>query len=723
MRKVPLIRQMGQHECGPACLAMILTFYKCNVRLNELSEQCDAQRNGVSIRTLKMAAQSYGLDAKVFQVSADALIAHADSQVPCILFWDNHHFVVLERCDKQQIIVIDPQSGRLEMNMEQFKQHFSDIILSLKPTPQLKKASSPSILAHYVPYLLKHKRVIGLMIVFALAAQMLCIGAIFGIRYLIENDGLTTNAMTDWYMVGGIIASGIGLLFSFLLLRGRLSVSLQTMIGKDLSEALMNRLLKLPLPFFEQRTAGDLVMRAGNIAMLRELLAKNSTTLFLDLLALCCFWIAIASQSVRLSLFAIVLFLLQFTVMTLGMHNMKESIRADLSAQTTSQTFLLESLRAVSFIKSNGLDHSILSKWNRYCDKQNVAFRKRAILDILPDSIAHTMNVGVPILLLWFGLSEVRSGQLSIGSLIGISCLSTAFLLPVYQMMRSIQQFQLTGDVFERIQDIMNTPAEATRESLPSIDLKHTSITLDQVSFARSENEPILDRISVHIPSGSKVALVGRTGSGKTTLSRIVLGLYKPTAGNVLYGDLNLNELNLYEIRKHMGVLLQESFLFNDTVASNISCFRDLSEKQIMTAAQKAGLHDDIMQMSMGYETIIGDNGSLLSGGQRQRLAIARAIASEPSFVIMDEATSNLDTLTESRIDHYFNELRTTRIMITHRLINTRNADFIIVLDQGKISGIGSHHELLASNPIYQQMWDKQIGAESVQNSSPAWGT
>lgn len=416
------------------------------------------------------------------------------------------------------------------------------------------------------------------------------------------------------------------------------------------------------------------------------------------------------TQSFKLAFFAIGLAIIQFLLMMILIPRIKILIHNDLSIQTTTQSFLVEALRAITFIKSNGLDHSILTKWSNYYDKQIEAFSKRYHLDAIMDSISVSIRYCAPLLLLWFGSKEVITGNLTLGSLLGFSSLGTSFLLPIASLITSMQQFQLVGDTFERMQDVMETePEQINQTSIIETELSKQDIKLENVTFTHHSLH-ILEEVSLNIKSGTKLALVGRTGSGKTTLSRIILGLYKPTKGKVFYGEHDLKNLNLYELRKQMGVVLQESFLFNDTIANNIAGFKSLSQDKIEQAAKRVQLHEDIIRMPMGYNTIIGENGSMLSGGQRQRIAIARAIVDNPSVVILDEITSNLDTLTEHKIDEYFAKSNITRIVITHRLLSSQDSDLIVVLDQGKIVEKGTHQELLEKKGYYYDLWIKQVG-------------
>src|SRR5699024_3816925 len=349
---------------------------------------------------------------------------------------------------------------------------------------------------------------------------------------------------------------------------------------------------------------------------------------------------------------------------------------------------------------------AIVKRWSYYNNRQISMFTKRYLLDAVIETIVITIRFCTPLLLIWIGSREVIYGNLSLGSLVGVSVLGLVLVIPVSSIITNIRQFQMMDDIFERTKDVLETKQENYNDKQLDFELSNQDIKLENVTFTL-QKVSIIKNISLVINAGSKVALVGRTGSGKTTLSRIILGLYQPTNGKVLIGDKNLLDLNLNELRKQTGAVLQDSFLFNDTIRNNISGFKDIPQESIERAVEKVKLDKEIANMPMGYNTIIGKNGSMLSGGQRQRLAIARAIVHNPSIVILDEITNNLDTATEQHIDNYIDQLDTTRIMITHRLQSTKNADLIVVLSQGEIVEKGTHEELLRQKGEYYYLWNK----------------
>ena len=292
-----------------------------------------------------------------------------------------------------------------------------------------------------------------------------------------------------------------------------------------------------------------------------------------------------------------------------------------------------------------------------------------------------------------------------------LNTLATSFLSPLSSLVTSSQQLQLVHSHLERIADIAETEPEQDIQTVHQPPKLSGSIQLKQVSFRYAPDTPsVLNAINLTIHAGQKVAIVGRTGSGKSTLGRLLLGLYLPSAGTISYDGIPLQTLNYQEVRRQFGVVLQDSSVFSGSVLHNITLNNpNMGIEQASKAAEMAAIHDDILQMPMGYETFVSEGGSALSGGQRQRLALARAFASSPAIMLLDEATSNLDVITQQKIENSLQKLACTQIIIAHRLSTIRNADLILVMDQGTIVERGSHHDLMARNGYYTRLMYQQM--------------
>ncbi len=319
-----------------------------------------------------------------------------------------------------------------------------------------------------------------------------------------------------------------------------------------------------------------------------------------------------------------------------------------------------------------------------------------------------------PLLLLWLGTIQILNGSMTVGTMLAVNALATAFLTPLSSLASSGQKLQLVRAHFERITDVVCAEPEQDIQEVQQPPLFKGSVELKHVSFRYDPNVPLVLRdINISIEPGQKVALVGRTGSGKSTLGKLLLGLYIPTEGDILYDGLSLQSLDYRAVRSQFGVVLQESSLFSGSVRENIA-FNDpaMDMQQVMKAAKATAIHDEILQMPMGYETMVSEGGSAVSGGQQQRLALARALARPPAIMLLDEATSHLDVVTEQIVDQNLNQLACTRIVIAHRLSTIRNADLILVMDQGMIVERGTHEELMMRSSYYTHLVHSQLKDE-----------
>lgn len=352
-----------------------------------------------------------------------------------------------------------------------------------------------------------------------------------------------------------------------------------------------------------------------------------------------------------------------------------------------------------------------MEEWtNLYLEQLNTSVR-RSYLSAIISTLMSMLRTLSPLALLWLGVTQVLDGTLSLGTMFALNALGTAFLTPLTSLVGSGQQLQLVRAHFERLADVSTADPEQDRAAALPPPYLTGRIQLDHVSFHYDPELPeVLHDIDLQIDAGQKVALVGRTGSGKSTLGKLLLGLYLPTTGQILYDNFPLSGLDYQEVRRQFGVVMQDTTLFSGSVRHNIALHDpSMDMEQIVKAAQIAGIHEDITQMPMGYETQVSEGGSAISGGQRQRLAIARAIAHHPAILLLDEATSHLDVLTEQVVEQNLRSVNCTQIIIAHRLTTIRDADVIIVLDHGTIVEQGSHYELMVKNGYYAQLVRSQM--------------
>ncbi|MGE7676355.1 peptidase domain-containing ABC transporter [Lysinibacillus sp. NPDC094403] len=707
-KAVPIIYQMGQNECGPACLAMIMKYYGSPVPLYQLSEQCGANRDGVNAVVLKNTAEKYGYSSAAFKVSVNEL--RNKIELPVILHFNNSHYVVLEGWHDDKAKIVDPAKGKELITMSDLQDKFNGIVLKFTPNKSIKKKvySNPNWY-YYKRYIGSNLKIILAIVFLSFISQLLSLTGPLLIQELVDNI-LLKDKENLFDIIGMIII--LIFLFNFFITYSRiyLSVRLQRFISTKLSTQFIERLFKLPLNFFEQRATGDLASRMNNIFTVREILARSGSAFILDITMLAIYGIVMFKQSILLTSITFIIAIIQVILMLLFIPHVKHLTQRDLAIQSEIQSYLMEAMRSIILIKTTGKEEGIFKKWSHMFTNQMNVFTNIFKLSGILDSIISSIRIVTPILLIWVGIQEVLNNNLTIGELMSFSLIAMAFLSPMGSIIGNIQSLQLLNGVFERLNDVMNSKPEQINTIKNYNNVLSKSIILDKVNFSHSINsEKVLQEISLTINPGEKVALVGATGSGKTTLLKLILGLYRPTEGNIIYGDIKHTEINYKDVRKDIGVVLQDTFLFNDTIENNLCFFDKVEKEQLQKAICLANLEKEIERMPLGLQTIIGENGQNLSGGQRQRLAIARAIVKNPSLLILDEATSQLDTHTEQQIHENIEKSGITTIVIAHRLTTIKEANQIFVIDNGYICERGNHEQLIKEKGLYYNLWKKQV--------------
>jgi ATP-binding cassette subfamily B protein len=716
--KIPVMIQMNQSECGPACLAMILNYFGHNVSVSECSEYCDPGRDGVTAYTLAKAGRDMGLRVQAFSVQSD------DFQyipTPSIIHWEFKHYVVFEKWTKRKIQIIDPAAGQRWVSPEEFKKGFTGVVLTFAPTLQFQALqqtgkSAESKKSSWIKYFGDIMQIPGIRAILAqiLGASVLLqiFGMVLPVFSKVLVDYILPYRLTNLMImlgIGGMILILSQLVISYL--RSTLVIYLQGRYDAHMMVGLFEHLLSLPFRFFHVRKSGDLLMRLAGNMVVRELLTSQTVAAVLD------GFFVIGYLTILLILFPIYGLIVaamgaaQVLVLLVTRHKLTELMQHNLATQAESQSYLVEALKGIATLKASGVEDRALDYWSGLFYKYLNASLRSSQFSAISNNILGTLRSLFPLLLLWLGILYVLNGTMSLGTMLALNALAASFLSPLSSLVGYGQMLQMTRVYIDRIIEIIDAQPEQNMNRIRRAPEPVTRIELQNIYFKYDRQAAFsLHDISLTVESGQKVALVGATGAGKTTLAMLLLGLYVPTNGRILYDGIPLQDMNYRTLRNQFGVVLQDSFLFNGSVQQNIA-FNDLSMpmNQIIEAARIAAIHDEIMTMPMQYETLIAEGGIGLSGGQRQRISIARALAHSPSVLLMDEATSHLDVMTECLVDTNLNKLPCIRIIIAHRLSTIRNAHIIIVLDQGEIVEKGTHEELLGFNGMYRKLIDKQL--------------
>ncbi len=716
-RQIPFIQQLSATECGAACLAMVLAYYGKHVPLSDVRDVTGANRDGVHALALMRAARRYGLRGRGVKLELEALPYLAKGT---ILHWEFAHFVVFERMRKDSVEIVDPACGRRVVPMEKFSRSFTGVALTFEPADNFEPvADRRRVVWSYMKYIVGHAGLLSRIAVISLLFQLFALAM-----------PMLTGTIVDRVIPHGddqlLSVLGIGLLaimgFHFLavLLRSHLLLYLRTRLDVEMTLGFLEHLASLPYAFFQQRAAGDLMMRVNSNAQIREMLTSSTLAGLLDGALASVYLVLLLLASPAMGALVGLLGVLQAGVFLVSYRRYQTLMAQDLQVQSKAQSYLVQMLAGIETLKASGVEDRAVEQWSHlFVDELNVSL-KRGRLSASVEAVMSALHIGAPLLVLWFGGLQVLHGSLSLGTMLALNALASGFLSPISTLIATALQLQLLRSYIERLEDVLQAAPEQAKHNVARAAHLSGAIVLEKVSFSYGPHAPRnIRNISVQITPGQKVAIVGRSGTGKSTLAKLMLGLYQPSSGRILYDGLDLAGLDLQSVRHHCGIVTQRSYLFSTTIRENIT-LQDPSIplSEVVKAAQLACVHEDIIAMPMGYETLLSDGGGSLSGGQRQRVALARALVHHPAILLLDEATSELDTITEWQVQQHLAALRCTRIVIAHRLSTIQDADLILVLDDGELSEQGSHAELLAQGRQYAALVHSQVEMKAVETAT-----
>jgi ABC-type bacteriocin/lantibiotic exporter with double-glycine peptidase domain len=712
-RRTPVVFQLNAVECGAACLAMILGYFGRKTRLEECRAKCDPGRDGVSALTILTAAREFGLRTRALSLAAGDCAA---VPMPCIVYWQDKHFIVLEEWSRERVTVVDPAWGRRQLSKSDFEDGFSGIALQFEAGPDfdLRPAQRESLALDCVRSIWRTEgtpRMLGQILAATLLLQAFAFALPLLTRWVVD-DVLTVRipGAINFLCVGAVVVALTTGCVSYI--RAALLIRLERQVDSNLMAGFFQHLLSLPYRFFQQRSSGDLLMRLASNSAVREALASHTTSALLDGVLVIIFLIALVRVSPAIALAACAIALLQITVLLATARRLHCLVQSDIVCQSESQSCLIESLGGIETLKASGAERATFTRWSVLLEKQLDTSMQRGRYMAKLEAAITTLRTFTPLFLLGLGGATVANGSMTLGTMLATNALAAAFLQPVASLVMSAQRLQTAGAHLERIADVMRAlPEQGSQIVSPALHLRGR-IEVRNVSFRYDSHScNVLENVSFDICPGQKVALVGRTGSGKSTLARLLLGLYMPTEGGIFYDGLPAHQMNPQALRSCWGTVMQDAVLFSSSVRDNITFHgTPLPPAEVERAAEIAGIHAEISRMPMRYETRIDEGGGSLSGGQRQRLAIARAVANRPHLLLLDEATSHLDVVTEAAVDRNLDSLTCTRVVIAHRLSTIQNADLILVLAEGRLVEQGRHDELLALRGHYAALVRQQCG-------------
>lgn len=711
-KRYPHVEQHDETDCGAACLAMITAYHGNPVGVARLRDLANVDADGANMWSVAQAGEALGFHTRGLQLSYEAL---CELQLPAIVHWQGYHYIVLYEADAAKVVVGDPGIALLKMPVEEFKRGWTGRALEFVPTAKLgttEKIKSP--FRRFWPAVRPHS---GLLLEVLLASLLLNILGL-GIPLFTQTvlDRVLTGTSTDLLRALLIGMGGIAIFQGILTgIRRLLLVHVSTSASARLTSDFLRHVLSLPLRFFDLRRVGDILSRVQENEKVRHALVGTIPGIVLDTLLALGYLALMAVYSPPLTLVVLGVIPLFVILMLAFTPAIRRNRQQHFARHADSWSAMIETFTGIGTVKMVGVENTL--RWrmeNLFVDSLLVGARG-AKLEAFYSTFAMFLQTCASVAFLGYGAGLVMDGRMTVGQLLAFTAMAAGVIGPILRLVEAWDEMQDLRQALERLNDVFDAkPEEVDGRTLLSLKKLDGRITFEKATFRYSPGaeKPTLAGIDLEIKPGETVAVVGRSGSGKSTLAKLILGLYLPTKGKVLIDGHDVRALNRRALRRRVGVVPQEVFLFSGTVRENIALGDpDVPFERIVDAAKKGGAHDFISALALGYDTKVGERGTSLSGGQRQRIALARALLRNPDILILDEATSALDNESERAIQASLKDAvrgRTT-IIVAHRLSTVRNADRILVLDAGTIVEQGSHDALVEKRGLYASLVGQQV--------------
>ena len=715
--RTPMLLQVTQTECGAACLGIVLAHFGRWVSIEELRETCSVGRDGCNAADIVRAAHRYGLETQGWRRQPKQL---RSMPLPMILFWEFHHFVVLEGFGKGGVWINDPANGHRRVSEEEFDRAFTGVTLAFQPGADFRPGGiRPGILSRILPWLRDVKEPLA----FALGCGLLLALPSLALPVLASLfvDFVLSGQETSWGgTLVGILLAAAGLLYLLTWLRERCLRLLSVRLSVDHANRFMTRLFRLPMRYFMDRLSGELTARSQLLDSVSNVATRHFVGIVIELVTSVAFLGLMLAYDPLLGVVVVGLGALSAVLM-----HVLARMRTDENRRLRREQGMLFGigmfgLGKIDTLQATAAEDDFFSRWTGYQARELLARQRFAELGCV--------NAGLPVLFLILGNAavlglggfRVMSGEMSVGMLTGFYMAAMNVLQPIGRFIQFADLFQILEADLQRLDDVFDASEDSSFEPVSGASPGQIStfdgrlrlrgrIELRNVTFGYQENrDPLLENFCLTIEPGQRVAIVGPSGSGKSTLSSLVAGICQPWSGEVLFDGHPRSAIPRELLAGSVSLVDQHIFLFADTVRENLTMWNpEVPDQALVAAAQDASIHEEILSRPLGYDASVDEGGRNFSGGQRQRLEIARALVNDPSMLILDEATASLDAVTEIRIDDALRRRGCTCLIVAHRLSTIRDCDLIVVLDRGREVQRGTHQDLMQDiDGLYHQLME-----------------
>ena len=706
--KVPVVMQMEALECGAACLTMVLAYYGKWIPLEQIRTDCGVSRDGSNAKNILVAARYHGLTAKGYRCEAEAL--RDQGSFPCIIHWNFNHFVVLCGFRGDKVYLNDPGRGSTVVDWKTFDEAFTGIYLEMEPGEQFVPGGKPKSPLSFAAKRLKGS---GAAIVFAILTAVISslVSAINPVFSRVFLDRLLTHRNPQWVTPFLVLLGLFGLVqIVMMALREIYDLRIKGKMAAVGNASYIWKVLNLPMSFFSQRMAGDIQQRQSANASVANSLIATLTPLALNGVMMIFYLVLMLRYSWILTLVGLASLTIDALVSNYISQKRINLTRVSMNDAAKLQSFTTAGIQLVESIKASGAENGFFAKWAGYQANDNansIAYLKlNQYLGILPQIVSSLADNTVLILGVWLTMQ----GQFTVGMIMAFQGFLASFMAPASSFISAGQVLQEMQTQMERIEDVMEYPVEETfapengeGEAYEKLSGK---IEVRDLEFGYSPlGAPLIRNFNLTLEPGKSVAIVGQSGCGKSTMSKLLSGLYKPWKGEILFDGKPMSQIQKGVFYGSVAVVDQDVILFEDTIENNIKMWdSSIEDFEMILAARDAQIHEDIMSRPKGYRHKLLEGGRDFSGGQRQRMEIARVLAQDPTVIILDEATSALDAKTEYNVVRAIRDRGIACVVIAHRLSTIRSCDEIIVMDHGEISARGTHEELLRTSELYSQL-------------------
>lgn len=716
-KKRIMVKQHDATDCGAACLSMVCFNYGKELSITKLRDILGTDIKGTTLAGLERACSQLCFLSKSLRVDKESFKSKFSLPAIAHLITEEglSHFVVVRKIKKDKVWFSDPAKGNKKSSINDFFKSFDGVLLLLVPNEEFFKSKEKrkSVYSRYSKLLLAQKK----LFVYAIITSFILTG--LGIVSSLFNKFLMDEILPYslkkelliYIIAFGLIAltqTGVGFIRSHMLLYLSQKIDIPLVLGY------FKHVFKLPMKFFSTRKTGDILTRFSDSFTIKNVLSGIYLTIIIDVVMAIASAIILYMMNAQLFAVIIVLTLISAALIYIFKRPYKKINLEQMEQSARLNSSIIESLKGIETIKGNANEERTMEKIEHdYIKSVRIVF-KEGFLSNIQGSISSIISTGGNLVLMYIGAMQVMNGNITLGTLLAFTSLSGFFMDPIGRLIGLQLQIQEAGISMKRISEILDVEEEQENtDDGVSVEKLEGDIVFNNVTFRYGYRSPVLKNISMTIPKGKKVALVGGSGSGKTTISKLLLRFFDAEDGTITVNETEINSFNIQSLRRSIGYVPQNIELFSGSIIDNLRVGNPYAKQEdIENICKITGCDEFINKMPARYQSFLEEAGGGLSGGEKQRLALARALLKKSDFIILDEATSNLDFISESKIyDAIFNKLNDkTMLIIAHRLSTIRNCDIIYVLDNGKIVETGTHQQLLNNNSIYTNLWESQVG-------------